>query len=312
MHISKIDLNLFIVLERIYALGGITRAAQQLNLSQSAISHALGRLRELLGDPLFERHGHTMVPTPFTRSIIGRVRDGLRTFELTLGEADQFDVTSTAKRFSLGIRDVLETAILLPVVKQIVEAAPSIDLAAVHHDRRTLEADLLSGALDAVVDIVLPISQTILATRLASDELVVLSRRDHPRVGGQLSLDAYLVEQHILVTSRRRGLGLEDMELVKLGLQRHVRLRCMDYSAACRVVSETDLLLTMPGRYAALLTSLFGIAMHAWPLDSVPVDTYLYWHVNSDADPANAWFRQQLAEAFGRPSLKNTENSTVR
>ncbi|CAM2152055.1 LysR family transcriptional regulator [Pararobbsia alpina] len=298
MHISRIDLNLFVVLDCIYTQGGITRAADQLNLSQSAVSHALTRLRELLGDPLFERHGHAMVPTPFTRSIIARVRDALRTFELTLHETNQFDVESTVKRFTLGVRDVLESVVLPPVMKQIVGAAPSIDVATVHHERRTIEADLLSGAIDAVIDVALPIPQTVRTMRLASDELVVLSRRGHPRVGKRLSLDDYVAEQHVLVTSRRRGLGMEDMELVRSGLQRHVRLRCMHYSAACRVVSQTDLLLTMPGRHARLINESFGNTVHAFPLDSAAADAYLYWHANADGDPANQWFRQRLVEAF--------------
>ncbi|RKP55938.1 LysR family transcriptional regulator [Pararobbsia silviterrae] len=298
MHISRIDLNLFVVLDCIYTHGGITRAADQLNLSQSAVSHALTRLRELLGDPLFERHGHTMVPTPFTRSIIARVRDALRTFELTLHETNQFDVESTVKRFTLGVRDVLEPVVLPPVMKQIVDAAPSIDVATVHHERRTIEADLLAGTMDAVIDVALPIPQTVRSERLASDELVVLSRRGHPRIRKTLSLDAYVAEQHVLVTSRRRGLGMEDMELVRAGLQRHVRLRCMHYSAACRVVSQTDLLLTMPGRHARLINESFGNAVHAFPLDSAAADAYLYWHANADGDPANQWFRQRLIEAF--------------
>lgn len=298
MHISRVDLNLFVVLECIYTQGGITRAAEQLNLSQSAISHALNRLRELLGDPLFERQGHAMVPTPFTRSVIGRVREALRTFEMTLHETNQFDVESSTKRFSLGVRDVLESVVLPPLMKHVVERAPAIDIASFHHDRRTLETDLQSGTLDAAIDVVLSIPQTVRSIRLASDEFVVLSRRGHPRVGRRLSLPTYVAEQHVLVTSRRRGIGLEDMELVKHGLQRRVRLRCLHYFAACRVVSETDLLLTMPGRYARLLNALFDNQMHPCPLDTVSADAYLYWHGNSDADPANVWFRQQLIDAF--------------
>ena len=298
MHISKTDLNLFVVLESIYAQGGITRAADQLNLSQSAVSHALNRLRELLGDPLFERHGHAMVPTPFTRSIIGRVRDALHTLELTLHETDRFDVESTMRRFSLGVRDVLEAVVLPPVMKQIVDASPSLDVATAQHDRRTLEADLLAGTFDAAIDALLPVPQTVRTAHLASDGLVVLCRRGHPQVGRRLTLDTYVGAQHVLVTSRRRGLGMEDMELVKLGLQRQVRLRCMHYFAACRVVSETDLLLTMPGRYAQLLNELFDNVMHPCPLDGASADAYLYWHANADADPANAWFRQKIVDAF--------------
>jgi DNA-binding transcriptional LysR family regulator len=303
MHISRIDLNLFVVLDCIYTQGGITRAADQLNLSQSAVSHALTRLRELLGDPLFERHGHAMVPTPFTRSIIARVREALRTFELTLHETNQFDVESTLKRFTLGVRDVLESVVLPPVMKQIVATAPSIDVATVHHERRAIEADLLSGALDAVIDIALPVPQTVRTLRLAADELVVLARRGHPKIGKTLDIDTYVVGQHVLVTSRRKGLGMEDMALVKAGLQRHVRLRCMHYSAACRVVSETDLLLTMPRRHAELVNASFDSVMYPFPVGATSAaDAYLYWHANADADPANLWFRQRLIEAFEAPA----------
>jgi DNA-binding transcriptional LysR family regulator len=306
MHISRIDLNLFVVLECIYSSGGITRAANQLSLSQSAISHSLSRLRELLGDPLFERHGHVMVPTPFTRSIIERVRDALRTIEFTLHETNQFAPESTVRQFSLGVRDLLESVVLPPVMKHIVEASPSIDLATVRHDRRTLATDLLSGVLDAVIDVALPIPQTVRSIRIASDDLVVLSRPDHPRIGRRLTIETYLAEQHVLVTSRRRGLGIEDMGLVKLGLQRHVRLRCMDYSAASRVISQSDLLLTMPSRYARLLNTLFGNVMHPCPFDTASADAYLYWHANSDADPASLWFRRRLIDAFSLSDEKPT------
>ncbi|WP_179401013.1 LysR family transcriptional regulator [Burkholderia guangdongensis] len=301
MHISRIDLNLFVVLECIYAQESITRAAQQLNLSQSAVSHALNRLRELLGDPLFERHGHSMVPTPFTRSIIARVRDGLRTFERTLHETSQFDVESTVKRFTLGVRDSFESIVLPPVMHYVAEHAPSIDVATVQHDRHSLEADLLSGALDVAIDVLLPIPQAVRSAPLASERFVVLCRRDHPRIGRRVDLDAYLAEEHVLVTSRRRGHGVEDMELVKLGARRRVRLRCMHYFAACRVVSETDLLLTMPQRYARLLTDLLGNRVLDCPFDASS-DAYLYWHANSDADPANAWFRQRVMAAFDGPA----------
>src|SRR6185312_7046566 len=108
MHISKIDLNLFIVFEAIYAEGGITRASQKMNLTQPAISHALNRLRQMFGDPLFERQGHVMTPTPLARSIIDPVRRSLRGFELTLNGAGRFDAASSERNFSLGLRDVLE------------------------------------------------------------------------------------------------------------------------------------------------------------------------------------------------------------
>ncbi|WP_311766309.1 LysR family transcriptional regulator [Burkholderia contaminans] len=297
MNIFRTDLNLLVVLDRIYAQQSITRAAQQLNLSQSAVSHALNRLRELLGDPLFERHGNAMMPTPFTRAIIVRVRNGLHTLECTLHEASRFDVATTVRRFTIGILNAQEPVVLPPIAQYVATHAPSIDIAAVQHDRRAIEADLLTGSLDAVIDVLLPHPQSVRSTRLTTDRYVVLCRRNHPRVSQHLDLDAYLAEEHVLVTSRQRGGGVEDAALVKLGAERRVRLRCIRYFAACRVVNQTDLLLTMPERYARLLNEMCGNQMLECPFDA-SIDTYLYWHTNSDADPANSWLRRQLGDVF--------------
>src|SRR5262249_935344 len=119
MHLSRVDLNLFVVFDAIYAEGGITRASQRLNLSQPAISHALARLREMFGDELFVRHKRTMRPTPMARQLIEAVRQSLQGLERTLTQVDRFDPTTARKRFTVGIRDPLEAAILPRLLKQI-------------------------------------------------------------------------------------------------------------------------------------------------------------------------------------------------
>lgn len=106
--------------------------------------------------------------------------------------------------------------------------------------------------------------------------------------------ETYLTQEHILVSSRRRGQSAEDFDLGRHNLRRRVRLRCQNYFAACRVVSETDLVLTMPQRYARILNAQFGNQLLPFPLEVPVYDTYIYWHANADADPANQWLRQQL------------------
>src|SRR5476651_1403531 len=128
MHISRVDLNLFIVFEAIYAEGSITRASLKMNLTQPAISHALNRLRLLFEDPLFERQGHVMVPTPLARSIIDPVRSSLRGFEVTLNGAERFEPASSERTFSLGVRDVLEASVLPPLMAALSRKAPSVNL----------------------------------------------------------------------------------------------------------------------------------------------------------------------------------------
>lgn len=298
MNLNRIDLNLFVVLDTIYTEGGITKASRKLNLTQPAISHALGRLRDMFGDPLFERDGRAMVPTPLARSLIEPVRRSLRGLEITLNEVARFDPATTERRFTLSVRDVLEATLLPVLMRRITDSAPLIDVATVRVDRRELEAELAMGTVDAAIDILLPLSDQIRRMRIALDPMVVVARLGHPSVDKGMDLDSYLKQDHIQVSSRRSGPGLEDVELSRLGVQRRVRLRCQHYFAACRVVSLTDLVLTMPESYARIANRQYNNQILPFPLSVPMLDAYLYWHANVEQEPANRWLREQLIQAF--------------
>ena len=300
MHISKVDLNLFTVFDAIYTEGSVSAAARTLNLSQPAVSHALGRLRTLLGDPLFERHGHKMVSTAVARSLIEPVRGALRELELTLPERDDFDPVNSRRNFTLAMRDVLESSTLPELMRRLATQAPQVGLATSRVPRRDLVAELAAGAVDAAIDVLLPFPADIHHQQLAHEGTVVLARPGHPalRGGAALTLDLYLEQSHVLVSSRRTGPGVEDFELSRLGLARHIRLRCQHFFAACKVVSETDLLLTMPVGYANILNVQFGNLVLPVPFAMPAWDIYLYWHASVERDPANRWLREQVALAF--------------
>jgi len=302
MNISRLDLNLFVVLDAIYSEGNITRASRLLNLSQPAISHALARLRQMFNDPLFVRQGTSMSPTPLTRGIIAQVRQGLQLFESSLQTQQTFEPGNTHRLFHLGLRDVFEATALPPLLARIREQAPGITIASVRVDRRDVESELASGSLDLALDVTMPVGVAIRQQRISRDRMIVLSRQDHPAIGEKsaapLDLETYLQQTHVLVSSRRKGMGLEDFELNREGRQRQIGLRCQHYFAACRVVSETNLLLTMPEQYALIANAQFKNRIDAFPLPTQPLDAHLYWHASADNDPANAWLRQQLVGLF--------------
>lgn len=298
MHISRVDLNLFTVFEAIYTEGSVTRASQKLSLTQPAISHALGRLRQMFGDPLFVRQGHAMVSTPLARSMIEPVRRALRGLEVTLNGLHEFDPATTGKRFNIALRDVLEATILPPLMRRVRDNAPLVDIAASQVDRRDLQNEMATGSLDGAIDVLLPLPNDIMRTRIYQDSTVVVVREGHPDIDGAIDIDTYLKQDHVLASSRRRGVGLEDFELSRFGLERHIRLRCQHYFAACRVVSQTNLVLTMPGRYAQIANQQFDNQILPFPLEVPAFDVFLYWHANVDHDPANKWFREQVMESI--------------
>lgn len=305
--LPRIDLNLLVVFDTIFNEGSITRAAGRLHLTQPAVSHALSRLREIFGDPLFNRQGHSMVPTPLARTVIGPIRQSLRAIDATISDCGLFDPTASARKFTIGLRDTMEAVILPSLLEHIARHAPAIDLASVRVDRLNIERDLAVGRYDVVVDILMPTSPQVLHTLMATDELVVVARRDHPQVDHGLTLETYLEQEHILVTHSQIGLGLADREVARFGRHRNIRMQCQQSFAACRIVSQTDLILTMPARYAHVANLLFGNRIVAAPFTKAAQDVYIYWHSNTDADAGNQWLRSELARAFERSTIEAPE-----
>lgn len=311
MHLSRFDLNLFVVLDAIYAEGSITRASDRLNLSQPAVSHALSRLRRLLGDPLFVRQGRDMTATPFAHGCIGVVREALQRFEATVHRASRFEPATATKRFTVGLRSHLEPEILPRLQRAVAAAAPGVTLSVVRAERRDLERSLSGGRLDVALDVLLPLSRAVHRQQVATERLVVMLRRGHPALRQPLSLKSYLAHGHVQVSSRPAGPSVEDFELSRHGVQRDVRLRCQHYAAAARIVSESDLLLTLPERYGRSLDPTLGTVAVAFPLAVPAFQTFLYWHGNADDDPANAWLRAAIVATFSPDARRRSRRGTA-
>lgn len=290
---NRLDLNLLHVFDTIYREGSLTRAAKALHLTQPAVSHSLSRLREHFDDPLFTRQGNQMVPTPLARRFLESMRPGLTRIQGAVNQFHAFDPASQRKVYSLGLRDVLEST-FLPQLMQRLAPYPELEIASKRIPRRDMEAQLAAGKLDFAVDVLLPVSSQTSHELLRRDRLVVLARKEHPLVSKTLDMEGYLAASHVLVSSRTEGPGIEDFELSRLGVQRHIRLRCQHYYAACRVVEATDLLLTMPETYARIIAEQANITVLN-PLVHLPsLDVHLYWHKAYGKEQALVWFREQL------------------
>jgi len=303
VHLSQVDLNLFVVLEAVYREGNLTRAGQQLNLTQPAISHALKRLRDLLQDPLFVRQGPHMVPTPFTRNMIEQVRQALQILEANLSQSRNFVPEHTRRNFHLSLWEYAEALILPSLMRRLTNAAPGMSITTSRVKRRDLETELASGSVDLAIDIPMTMSDRIRHKWLLNEPFVVIARHDHPAITDKLDLDTYLAQRHIQVSSRRHGPSLIDIELSRRGLHRQVFLRSQHNLTACMVVSKTDMLLTLPEPHAQLLN--MGMAnpgpmnrVYPFPLPAPRLEAHLYWHASVENDPANRWLREEIEKVL--------------
>lgn len=303
MHVSRIDLNLFTVFDAIYREGGITPASKRLHLSQSAVSHALARLREVLDDPLFERRGNEMIPTPRARTLATTIGSSLGSLEQMLQRTGHFDPSTSERSFAVAAREAQESSFLPALLDRLRVEAPQVDVSAVRIERRDLEDDLQSGEVDVAIDVALPLSAEVRRERLRGDDLIVVARAAHPLVQGAITLETYLAMEHVLVTGRRRGGGYEDLQLGRHGWSRRIRMRCQQHATANDVVSRSDWIVTMLRGYAGLVRDSSDNQILPFPLEIPPLESFLYWHANVDEDPASRWFRQLMLDVLSaRPA----------
>lgn len=309
MHVGRIDLNLFLVFDAIYTEGSLTRAAETLNLTQPAVSHALARLRELLNDELFTRGRGgrgtpaggapvTMVPTPVAHQLITPVRAALK----GLGDAVQgtraFDPATATRRFRINLGDIFEALLLPALMERLQREAPGVEIINTRFARDDIPVELAAGRLDLAVDVLHRVDDSLRMHRLARDQHVCLLAASHPLADRSLSIDDYLAAGHILASSRTRGPGFVDVELARRGRSRRIALRCQHYLPAALAASRTQLVLTVPQALAQMLARLAPLVEKPFPLTLNPLEAYACWHASREQDPANRWLRGLLIEGL--------------
>ncbi|MCP3142882.1 LysR family transcriptional regulator [Pyxidicoccus xibeiensis] len=292
--LARLDLNLFRVFDVVLRERNLTRAAEVLFLSQSAVSHALARLRDQLGEPLFVREGRGVAPTPFAERLAPEIREALALFEGAIHRTRGFDAGRDVGHFTVAMSDMLEPSILPALVARFRERAPDARVSSVRLDRARLERDLASGRLDLAIDVEQQTGADLRHTSLLQDTFCVVSRRRR-----KLDVGAYMAARHVTVSSRRTGLAVEDLVLSRLGYQRDVTVRCRHYEAAFHIVSSSDLLLTMARRRAEALHALLGNHLLPMPLALPPLELHLYWHRQVDSEPRSRWLRSELLSLTG-------------
>lgn len=305
--ISRIDLNLLVVFEAVYREGTVTRASEMLHLTQSSVSHALGRLRRLFDDPLFQRSHHGMQPTSRARELYPPVLSALRILEDTLNAAQPVRTAKARRVLNIGLITTDEAA-FLPQLMERQGTPAQYEIVTSLYEPGRFEHRLTSGKFDVALQ---PFAYSyptadVHSQLLSREGLAVLIRRNHPALRrGRLNLETYLKLPHIVVAPRRLESNFLDMEFARRRLDRDVVLRCQDYWTAARIVAETDCILTAPQRPLAHLIS--DMRVHRLlPLpegSNMPeaADIYLYWHASMDQDVDNLWLRQNLIDIFKTP-----------
>jgi DNA-binding transcriptional LysR family regulator len=301
--LAGIDLNLLVALDALLAERHVTRAASRLGLTQSATSHALARLRELLADALLVRGpGGTMVPTPLAERLAPQLRRILEELASTL-RGEVFDPATVRRTFHVGASDLVELVLLPALMARIARLAPSVEVW-VHTYPEWGDAELANGTLDVIVGPGHGTAQRKGARPAGSyeqplfdDEFTCVMRRKHPLADGRLTLARYAAASHLLVAPRGTPGSLVDTALAALGRSRRIALAVPHFLVVPHIVATTDLIATLATRVARMFADALDLVLMPPPVELPTLQMALGWHERSHRDPAHVWLRQQLFAA---------------
>ena len=302
MSFRNLDLNLLRVFDAVMAERNLTRAAERLAMTQPAVSHALKRLREALGEELFVRQAFGMKPTSRAEGLWPEVRQALDRLRAVLDPREYEPATEDAT-FQIAMADATAALVLPPLVADL-EAQQA--RARVHvlplttRDPRSLleqgEADFALGYFPQAVAALQSLGQlaAIRHHRLYESQYVCVMRRDHPLAHAPLDLDTYCAAHHLLVSFSGRPHGFVDESLAALGRSRRIVLTVNQFFTAGRVVAHSDLLTVLPARFVSATGYQRDLIERPLPFALAPVHVDMLWHMRNEDRPPQRWLRERL------------------
>ena len=302
VNLRTFDLNLLRVFEAIYRDGSVSRAADQLGVSQSAVSNALNRLRHHLGDPLFVRTSAGMEPTPKAARLAEVMLDGMTTIRSALSESGTFDPATSHRRFTLLMTDVGEITFLPVILATLDREAPNIDLVVIEQGLERYAELLDNGTVDlAIGRISLP--EPLLSEPIHTSPFVVLVTREHPGLrwdengAPSMSLDAYFAAAHVQVQPRGASGDPVTQALGPTAKRRRVALSIPHSTVLPRIMEHSNLLATIPLVCAEYLVEHSSLITVPPPFEIEQTWVCQWWHKRNSKDPGHIWLRRVFSTA---------------
>lgn len=302
--LEDLDLNLIVTLHWLLTEQSVTRAAARLDVSQPTVSHALARLRELLGDPLLIKSGRTMLPTKKAEALQPRVAECIDRMRDLLLEEESFDPAHQSGKFRIAVIDSIGALVVRAWQNAVLPEAPRLELDILQPAIPQAQ-DLIAGKIDAIIlpepkMLQLPPGINIdefVRRPLFEDHYVTAVRRGHP-LDNQIDVDGFTRSDHILINPEGLDIGVVDQVLHAAGLKRRIAFRTETFLLALQVLQNSDCLLTGPASLFA-----FGqadVSVHPCPVSVPGFTIYIGWHPNWTHDPQHRWVRGRLMAEIAR------------
>lgn len=304
MDLKDLDLNLLLVFDQLLVERRVSRVAENLGLSQPAVSNALARLRGAFGDELFLRTAQGMMPTAHAEQMAESISYALAMIRGAINQSAVFDPGSSQRTFVIGMTDIGEIYFLPRLLERLARDAPGISLSTVRNTAVGLKEDMEAGRVDCAVGPLPQLKAGFFQRRLFRQRYVCLFRKGHRLDRRRMTLDDFSAAEHLLVVSDSTGHGKVDDLLRRMDVHRRVRLTVPHFLAIGHILQSTDLVATVTERLAERMAEPFGLRCIAHPARLPDAAINLFWHSKYHRDPANQWLRGLFFDLFALPDQR--------
>jgi DNA-binding transcriptional LysR family regulator len=313
--LSNVDLNLFLVLDTVLGEGSVTRAARKLSVTQSAVSNALARLRELLGDPLLVRNGRGLVPTPRALELAPMMRRALADFRAMVDGSD-FVPSRSTRRFTLAWSDAQTIAHLPSLLPLFEKNLPNATLRIVTVDFLLATNGLAAGEVDVAVGPEQAAYPPLLFESMYAERVVLAARRDHAKVVGCLLREQFEEVEFVDIQLALGQGGVGNLLMTELlarhGLSWRVGMVAPDFTTAAHAAAVSEYVVGLPERAARAFCEFLPLTLVDLPsfLNQPSMNLALIWHPRTDEDAGARYFRRLVMEAC-RESAPDAKTRTL-
>ena len=296
LNLRDIDLNLLVVFQQLYKERRVAAVADNLGLTQPAVSNALARLRKMLGDDLFLRSPRGMEPTPYAAYLAEPIANALAAIRDTLERQLEFDPGASVRGFTIAMTDLGEIHFLPRLMRRLAEVAPGVTISTVRNTSVNLNEELESGRVDIAMGLMPKLKGGFFQRLLFRQRYVCIMRAGHPLDKETMTLEDFEGAQHVVVVAGGTGHAVADDIIGRRGVKRNIRLSVPHFIALGHILATTDLIATVPERYVRESMAPFGLTFLPHPVPIPEFDVNMFWHARFHKEPGNQWLRNLIAD----------------
>jgi DNA-binding transcriptional LysR family regulator len=299
MELSDIDLNQLVLFQQLMVERRVSRVAENLGLTQPAVSNTLAKLRRQFGDELFVRTPTGMMPTPFAEQLSEPIGYALGMIHSGLNQHSRFDPASVKRAVTIGMTDIGEIVFLPALVERLRLEAPGVSLSTVRTTASNLRGDMEAGKVDLAIGPLPQLKAGFFQRRLFRQRYVCLFRKGHALDRKRITLTDFKAAEHLVIVSAGTGHGKVDELIRRAGVERSTRLTVPHFVSVGHILRRTEMVATVTERLAEGLVEPFDLTFRPHPIELPEIAINVFWHAKVHRSPVHQWLRGLVFDLFG-------------